>query len=77
MSKSNQKRFNHITAVIAIALVVLGVSAVYQLGQPINAQNQLDNMTGNQIGNQTGGLNLVPPRVIEEEKQEEILGGQQ
>jgi hypothetical protein len=77
MSKSNQKRFNQITAVIAIALVVLGVSAVYQLGQPIKAQNQLDNMTGNQTGNQTGGLNLVPPRVIEEETQEEILGGQQ
>ena len=34
-------------------------------------------MTGNQTGNQTGGLNLVPPRVIEEETQEEILGGQQ
>jgi hypothetical protein len=77
MSKSNQKRFNQIAAVNAIALVVLGVFAVYQLGQPINAQNQLDNMTGNQTGNQTGGLNLVPPRVIEEETQEEILGGQQ
>ena len=31
-------------------------------------------MTGNQTGNQTGGLNLVPLRVIEEETQEEILG---
>ncbi len=77
MSNSNQKRFNQITAVIAVALVVLSVSAVYQLGQPIAAQNQLDNMTSNQTGNQTGGLNLLPPRVIEEETQEEILGGQQ
>ena len=77
MSKSNQKRFNQITVVIAIALVVLSVSAVYQLGQPITAQNQLDNISGNQIVNQTGGLNLVPPRVIEEETQEEIFGGQQ
>ena len=34
-------------------------------------------MTGNQTGNQTGGIDLVPPRVIEEEAQEEILGGQQ
>ena len=25
----------------------------------------------------TGGIDLVPPRVIEEEAQEEILGGQQ
>ena len=73
MSKSNQKRFNQITAVIAIVLIVLSISAVYQFGQPINAQN----MTGNQTGNQTGGIDLVPPRVIEEEAQEEILGGQQ
>jgi hypothetical protein len=77
MSKSNQKRLNQITTVIAIALVVLSIYAVYQLGQPIIAQSQLDNMTVNQTGNQTGGLNLVPPRVIEEETQEEILGGQQ
>ena len=34
-------------------------------------------MTGNQIGNQTGGIDLVPPRVIEEEAREEIFGGQQ
>ena len=73
MSKSNQKRFNQIIAVIAIALIVLSISVVYQFGQPINAQN----MTGNQTGNQTGGIDLVPPRVIEEETQEEILGGQQ
>ena len=73
MSKSNQKRFNPITTIVAIALVILSVSVVYQLGQPITAQN----MTGNQTGNQTGGLDLVPPRVIEEEAQEEMLGGQQ
>ena len=61
--------------VIAIALVpiVLSITAVYQMTQPITAQN----MTGNLTTNQTGGLNLVPPRVIEEETQEEILGGQQ
>ena len=58
---------------IALVLIVLSISAVYQFGRPINAQN----MTGNQTGNQTGGLNLVPPRVIEEETQEEIFGGQQ
>jgi hypothetical protein len=73
MLKSNQNRFRQITAMIAIALVVLSVSAVYQMTQPISAQN----MTGNQTGNQTGGLNLVPPRVIEEGTQEEIFGGQQ
>ena len=73
MSKSNQESFHQITAVIAIALVVLSVSVAYQLGQPITAQN----MTSNQTGNQTGGLDLVPPRVIEEEIQEEIFGGQQ
>ena len=73
MLKPNQKRFIQMTAVITIALVILSVSVVYQLGQPITAQN----MTGNQTGNQTGGLDLVPPRVIEEEAQEEMLGGQQ
>lgn len=73
MLKSNKKRFNQMTAVITIVLAVLSVSVDYQLGQPITAQN----MTGNQTGNQTGGLNLVPPRVIEEETQEEIFGGQQ
>ena len=61
------------TAVITIVLAVLSVSVVYQLGQPIIGQN----MTGNQTSNQTGGLDLVPPRVIEEETQEEMLGGQQ
>ena len=75
MSKSNQASLKQIMTVIAIAIVqiVLSISAVYQFGQPINAQN----MTGNQTGNQTGGINLVPLRVIEEETQEEILGGQQ
>ena len=72
MSKSNQVSLKQIMTVIAIAivLIVLSISAVYQFEQPINAQN----MTGNQTGNQTGGLNLVPLRVIEEETQEEILG---
>ncbi|MGB7663608.1 MAG: hypothetical protein WBL67_12815 [Nitrososphaeraceae archaeon] len=56
---------------IAIALVVLSVSAVYQMTEPIAVRN----MTGNQTANQTGELNLVPPpHVIEEETQEEILG---
>ncbi len=68
MSKSNQ-----ITAVIAIALVVLSFSVVYQMTQPITAQN----VTGNETTNQTGGLDLVPPRMIEEETQEEIVAGQQ
>lgn len=68
-----KKRFNEITTVIAIVLVVLSVSVGYQLAQPITAQN----MTGNQTGNQTGGLDLLPPRVIEEEAQEEIVAGQQ
>jgi uncharacterized membrane protein (DUF373 family) len=73
MSKSNQMSRKQIMTVIAIAIVLIVLSVIYQFGQPINAQN----MTGNQPGNQTGGLNLVPPRVIEEETQEEILGGQQ
>ena len=73
MSKSNQESFHQITTVIAIALVFLSVSVVYQLRQPITAQN----MTGNPTGNQTGGIDLVPPSVIEEEAREEILGGQQ
>ena len=53
--------------------VVQNVSVVYQLEQPITAQN----MTDHQTGNQTGGLDLVPPRVIEEETPEEMLGGHQ
>ena len=75
MSKSSQASLKQIMTVIAIAiaLILLSISVVYQFGQPINAQN----MTGNQTGNQTGGIDLVPPRVIEEEAQEEILGGQQ
>jgi hypothetical protein len=73
MSKSNQSRIHQITTIIAIALIVLSVSAICKQAQPIIAQN----MTGNQTGNQTGGIDLVPPRVIEEEAQEEIFGGQQ
>jgi hypothetical protein len=55
----------------------LGASANYLLSQQITAQNQLENMTGNHTGNQSVGLDLVPPRVLEEETQEEIVGGQQ
>ena len=72
MSKSNQVSLKQIMTVnaIAIVLIVLSISVVYQFEQPINAQNITGNPTG---GNQTGGLNLVPPRVIEEETQEVIL----
>ena len=58
-----------ITVFIIIAIVVVGAA----LAEPITAQN----MTGNQSGNQTGELDLLPPRVVEEETQAEILGGQQ
>jgi hypothetical protein len=77
MSKLNKENFKQMISVIAVALVILSVSIDYLLTQPITAQNQLENLTGNQTGNQTGGLNLVPPRVIEEETQAEIFGGQQ
>jgi hypothetical protein len=43
------------------------------LVEPITAQN----MTGNQSGDQNGELDLLPPRVVEEDTQAEILGGQQ
>ena len=56
-----------ITVFIVMAIVVGGAALV----EPITAQNT----TGNRSGNQTG-LDLVPPRVVEEETQAEILGGQ-
>jgi hypothetical protein len=40
---------------------------------PITAQN----MTDNQPGNQTTGIDLLSPLVVEEETRAEILGGQQ
>ena len=58
-----------ITVFIVIAIVVVGAALV----EPITAQN----MTGNQSCNQTGELDLLPPRVVEEDTQVEILGGQQ
>jgi hypothetical protein len=51
-------------------VVVLNVSLLIL---PITAQN----MTDNQPGNQTTGIDLLSPRVVEEETQAEILGGQQ
>jgi hypothetical protein len=78
MSKINQESFKQITIFVAMVLAVLGISTVFPLLQQITAQNQLENnMTGNQTGNQSAGLNLLPPRIIEEEVQEEILGEQQ
>jgi hypothetical protein len=62
------KLLHGITVLIIIAIVVVGAALV----EPITAQN----ITGNQSGNQTG-LDLVPPRVVEEETQAKILGGQQ
>ena len=66
------KSIQEITIFVVIALFV-GASIAYPVVQPVTAQN----MTGNQSSNQTGGLDLVPPRVIEEEAQEEIVAGQQ
>ena len=44
-----------------------------QLVQSVTSQN----MTGNQSSNQSVGLDLLPPRVVEEDTEAEILGGQQ
>jgi hypothetical protein len=63
------KLIDGITVFIVIAIVVVGAALV----EPITAQN----MTGNQSGDQTGELDLLPPRVVEEDTQAEILGGQQ
>jgi hypothetical protein len=60
-----------LTFFIAITVFVVGVGA--SLIEPIAAQN----MTGNQSGNQTVGPNLLPPRVVGEDTQAEIFGGQQ
>ena len=62
------KSIQEITIFVVIALFV-GASIAYPVVQPVTAQNM--------TSNQTGGLDLVPPRVIEEEAQEEIVAGQQ
>jgi hypothetical protein len=62
-----------ITLFIAIAIVVLGSSWAYPMVQPTSAQN----MIGNQSGNQTTRIDLLPPRVLEEEENlTEMLGEQ-
>jgi hypothetical protein len=62
------KCFKFITMIIVISLVV--ILNVYSLTQPVNAQN----MTGNQTGNQTTRIDLLPPNVLEEENLTESLG---
>jgi hypothetical protein len=57
------KYFKFITMIIAISLVVVFLN-VYHLTQPANAQN----LTGNQTGNQTMRIDLLPPSVLEEEE---------
>jgi hypothetical protein len=51
----------------------VGAFTAYPLTQSVIAQN----MTGNQSSNQSVGLDLLPPRVVEEDTEAEILGGQQ
>jgi hypothetical protein len=65
------KLIQEITVLVAIALFAVA-STAYQLMQSATAQN----MTGNQSSNQSVGLDLLPPRVVED-TQAEILGGQQ
>jgi hypothetical protein len=75
MSESNHDRSKWIIIPVVMVIIVLGASTGYQLTKPLTAQIQPEDITGNQTSNQTGGLS--PPRVIEEEAQEEILQGQQ
>ena len=61
---------------IAIVVIALGASSGFQLTQQATGQNYLENTTANQTNNRTGA-DLLPPRVLQEETEEEILEGQQ
>lgn len=76
MSKPNQKPSKIKMVTIAMVVIALWASSGFQLTKQATAQNYLENTTGNQTNNLTGA-DLLPPRVLQEETEEEILEGQQ